>query len=110
MSVAASTIDYLKHHRLVLTTAESCTAGSIITLLSAVEGAGSCIESGYIVYSPEAKQRLLKVRAYTLETFNLTRCEVVREMAQGALADSPADVAVASLAMVAAFSPACDGG
>ena len=65
MSVAASIVGYLKHHQLVITTAESCTAGKIITLLSQVDGSGSWIESGYVVYSPEAKQRLLNVRPYT---------------------------------------------
>ena len=78
MFVAASTVEYLKRNRLVITTAESCTAGKIITLLSEVDGGGSCIESAYVVYSPEAKQRLLKVRAHTINTFNLTSCEVGR--------------------------------
>lgn len=89
MSVAASIVEYLKHHQLVITTAESCTAGKIITLLSQVDGSGSWIESGYVVYSPEAKQRLLNVRRYTIDTFNLTSCEVAQEMAQGALRDGP---------------------
>ncbi|UOK36103.1 CinA family protein [Pseudomonas palleroniana] len=96
MSIATSTVEFLESKGLVITTAESCTAGKIITLLSQIEGSGSFIDSGYIVYSPEAKQRLLKVRPYTIETFNLTSCEVAREMAQGALCDSAADVAVAT--------------
>ncbi|AZF31689.1 Nicotinamide-nucleotide amidase [Pseudomonas sp. R4-35-07] len=100
MDIAAATIDYLKHHQLTLTSAESCTAGKIITLLSEVRGGGSCIESGYVVYSPEAKQRLLGVRAYTIDTFNLTSCEVAREMAEGALRDSPAQVAVATTGLL----------
>ncbi|ELQ15426.1 CinA family protein [Pseudomonas poae] len=100
MSVAASTLDYLKHHQLKITTAESCTAGKIITLLSQVDGGGACIESGYVVYSPQAKQRLLNVRAYTIETFNLTSCEVAREMVHGALHDSPANVAVATTGLL----------
>lgn len=96
MSVAACVVQFLKTNRLVITTAESCTAGKIITLLSEVEGSGAFIDSGYVVYSCEAKQRLLNVRAYTIDTFNLTSCEVAREMAQGALHDSKADVAVAT--------------
>ncbi|UVL10955.1 CinA family protein [Pseudomonas rhodesiae] len=100
MSIAAATIDCLKQHRLLLTTAESCTAGKIITLLSQVEGSGTCIECGYVVYSEEAKQRLLGVSAYTIKTFNLTSCEVAREMAQGALRDSPAQVAVATTGLL----------
>lgn len=100
MSIAVATIDCLKQHRLLLTTAESCTAGKIITLLSQVEGSGACIECGYVVYSEEAKQRLLGVSAYTIKTFNLTSCEVAREMAQGALRDSPAQVAVATTGLL----------
>src|SRR3546814_12346818 len=51
---------YLREHGLRLTTAESCTAGKIVTLLAEVPGSGALIESGYVVYSPEAKQRLLR--------------------------------------------------
>jgi PncC family amidohydrolase len=96
MSIADDTVHYLREHSLLLTTAESCTAGKIVTLLSEVEGSGKLIESGYVVYSPEAKQRLLSVSPSTIETFNLTSCEVAREMALGALHDSTANVAVAT--------------
>ena len=96
MFVDASIVEYLKRNRLVITTDESCIAEEIITLLSEGDGGGSCIESSYVVYSPEAKQRLLKVRAHTINTFNLTSCEVAREIVLGALDDSPANVAVAT--------------
>lgn len=96
MTIATDTVHYLRAQSLRLTTAESCTAGKIITLLSEVEGSGELIESGYVVYSPEAKQRLLRVSPYTIETFNLTSCEVASEMALGALQDSTANVAVAT--------------
>lgn len=96
MSIADITIAYLREHALRLTTAESCTAGKIVTLLSEVEGGGEFIESGYVVYSPEAKQRLLNVSPKTIEAFNLTSCEVALEMALGALRDSSANVAVAT--------------
>ena len=96
MNRVQAAIEYLKEQQLRLTTAESCTAGLIVSLLSEVPGSGSLIESGYVVYSPEAKQRLLQVSAYTIDTFNLTSVEVAREMALGALRDSPASVAVAT--------------
>lgn len=96
MSTADLTVAYLREHALRLTTAESCTAGKIVTLLSEVEGSGELIESGYVVYSPEAKQRLLNVSPNTIKTFNLTSCEVAQEMALGALRDSPANVALAT--------------
>ncbi|UVL01082.1 CinA family protein [Pseudomonas sp. B21-048] len=96
MSVSQMVVEYLRQHELRLTTAESCTAGKIVTLLTEVPGSGDLIESGYVVYSPEAKQRLLNVSPHTIKTFNLTSCEVAREMALGALLDSPANVAVAT--------------
>jgi nicotinamide-nucleotide amidase len=87
---------YLREHSLLLATAESCTAGRIVALLAEVPGSGSLVECGYVVYSPEAKQRLLGVRAKTIEHFNLTSVEVAREMALGVLRDSPATVALAT--------------
>lgn len=96
MTVAHSLVAYLHDHNLRLTTAESCTAGQIVTLLAEVPGSGSLIESGYVVYSPEAKQRLLGVNPRTIDTFNLTSREVAQEMALGALHDANANVSVAT--------------
>lgn len=96
MSIAKETIEYLRQQSLIITTAESCTAGEIVMLLSEVPGSGELIECGYVVYSPQAKQRLLHVSPATMETFNLTSVEVASEMAIGALRDSTANVAVAT--------------
>ncbi|XUK68026.1 Nicotinamide-nucleotide amidohydrolase PncC [Pseudomonas yamanorum] len=68
----------------------------IVTLLSEVQGSGEFIECGYVVYSPQAKQRLMRVNPATIARFNLTSVEVAREMAVGALHDSTANVAVAT--------------
>ncbi|MFR0672318.1 CinA family protein [Enterobacterales bacterium AW_CKDN230030176-1A_HGKHYDSX7] len=89
-------LNYLKCHERVLTTAESCTAGRIVALLSEKAGTGCVLESGYVVYSPEAKQRLLGVQAQTIERCGLTSEDVAREMAAGALRDSSANVAIAT--------------
>lgn len=53
MSVSQTVVEYLRQHELRLTTAESCTAGKIVTLLAEVPGSGDLIESGYVVYSPK---------------------------------------------------------
>lgn len=89
-------IDYLQAHSLYLTTAEFCTAGRIISLLAEVPHCGNVVESGYVVYSPDAKNRLLGGRPNTIANFNLTSKEVAREMALGALRDSPANTAIAT--------------
>lgn len=94
--ITQETVDYLDKHGLLLATAESCTAGRIVALLAEVPGSGSLVECGYVVYSPEAKQRLLGVKPETIKQFNLTSVEVAREMVCGALHDSPATVAVAT--------------
>jgi PncC family amidohydrolase len=87
---------YLKKQSLLLSTAESCTAGQMIALLASVPGAGALLESGYVVYSPEAKQRILHVDAQTIETYGLTSEEVALEMARGAIDGGPANVAIAT--------------
>ncbi|PVZ19569.1 CinA family protein [Pseudomonas sp. URIL14HWK12:I9] len=89
-------VDYLHEHELKLSTAESCTAGQMVALLASVSGAGTCVESGYVVYSPDAKKRLLGVSEQTVQRFGLTSVELAREMAVGALQQGPADIAVAT--------------
>lgn len=89
-------VDYLAKHDLKLATAESCTAGKIIDLLGSCPGSGSYLDAGYVVYSPEAKTRLLGVTPETIETYGLTSEEVSSAMAKGALRDSEATVALAT--------------
>ncbi|WP_422422191.1 CinA family protein [Pseudomonas sp. GZD-222] len=89
-------LGYLKDHQLVLTTAESCTAGCIVALLAACPGTGEVLESGYVVYSPSAKKRLLGVNPETIERYGLTSEAVAWEMAVGALKDSDANVVIAT--------------
>ncbi|WP_263263210.1 CinA family protein [Pseudomonas sp. RIT-PI-S] len=91
-----ATVNYLSEHSLYLATAESCTAGLIAAALGSVPGGGKIMESGYVVYSPEAKHRLLGVGEKTIDLFGLTSEEVAREMAAGALHDSEANMAVAT--------------
>ncbi|GGJ92106.1 CinA family protein [Pseudomonas matsuisoli] len=89
-------IEHLQNHDVQLTTAESCTAGKMIELLACYPGIGSYLDAGYVVYSPAAKTRLLGVSPDTIEQHGLTSEAVSRAMAEGALKDSPADIAVAT--------------
>ena len=89
-------LGYLKNNKLILTTAESCTAGCMVALLAAVPGTAEVLESGYVVYSPSAKKRLLGVSAETIERYGLTSEAVAWEMALGALRDSDANVVIAT--------------
>jgi len=89
-------LGYLKDHQLVLTTAESCTAGCMIALLAAYPGAGEVLESGYVVYSPTAKKRLFGVNPQTSELYGLSSEAVACVKALGALKDSDANVVIAT--------------
>ncbi|WED43993.1 CinA family protein [Legionella cardiaca] len=89
-------LSYLKEHELTLTTAESCTAGRIIHLLAKIAGSGEALDAGYVVYSVDAKKRLLKVKQETIDKFTLTSEAVAEEMVQGALQNSAANIVVAT--------------
>ncbi|MGC8518161.1 MAG: nicotinamide-nucleotide amidohydrolase family protein [Steroidobacteraceae bacterium] len=78
-----------------LVTAESCTAGWIAKALTDVPGSSRWVECGYATYSDAAKMRDLGVSAATLATHGAVSEAVVREMAQGALRVSGAELAVA---------------
>lgn len=91
-----SATEFLDQHDLSVVTAESCTAGLIAGSLADLPGCGKWFKSGYVTYSPEAKIHILGVQKNTIERFNLTSEEVAREMVQGALRLSQANVAVAN--------------
>ena len=78
-----------------IVTAESCTAGWIAKALTDVPGSSRWVECGYVTYSDAAKRRDLGVAAATLATHGAVSEAVVREMAEGALRVSGADLAVA---------------
>lgn len=86
--------DYLHDHDLTIVTAESCTAGLIAGKLADMPGCGSWFKLGYVTYSATAKNKVLGVRFETIERCNLTSEEVAREMVEGALRNSDADIAI----------------
>ncbi len=85
----------LQQASLQLVTAESCSGGWIAKAMTDVAGSSAFFDSGMVVYSYEAKQRLLGVRAHTLEQFGAVSRETVLEMVSGALINSGAGIAVA---------------
>lgn len=89
-------VNFLRKYQLKLTTAESCTAGLMAALIAGISGSGEVLDSGYVTYSPIAKQKCLRVDAQTIATFGLTSEEVAREMAMGALLASGADIALSN--------------
>ncbi len=92
---ARATGQRLQQANLQLVTAESCSGGWIAKAMTDIAGSSSFFDCGMVVYSYEAKQRLLGVRAQTLEQFGAVSRETVMEMVSGALVNSGAGIAVA---------------
>lgn len=80
---------------LMVASAESCTGGWIGQAITAVSGSSAWYDRGFVTYSNAAKQEMLGVSAETLAVHGAVSEATVREMAQGALAASGADLAVA---------------
>lgn len=80
---------------LTLATAESCTGGLVAALLTAIPGSSAVVERGFVTYSNAAKAELLGVPDGLIARHGAVSEPVARAMAEGALARSRADVAVA---------------
>jgi nicotinamide-nucleotide amidase len=76
-------------------TAESCTGGLVAAALTEIAGSSDVVEGGFVTYSNEAKVELLGVSEEVVETFGAVSIAVAWAMAQGALARTAADTAVA---------------
>jgi nicotinamide-nucleotide amidase len=75
--------------------AESCTGGLVSAALTEIPGSSDVFDSGFVTYSNEAKLGMLGVSLDVLETFGAVSIAVAWGMAQGALARTNADTAVA---------------
>lgn len=79
----------------VVALAESCTGGLVCAALTEVAGSSAVLDRGFVTYSNEAKHELLGVSNDIIDAFGAVSIACAWAMAQGALARSKADVAVA---------------
>lgn len=85
----------LKARGQMMATAESCTGGLIAGACTEVSGSSEWFERGFVTYSNAAKHELLGVPAALIDQHGAVSEPVARAMAAGALAHSPAQLAVA---------------
>ncbi|MBV9432414.1 MAG: CinA family protein [Hyphomicrobiales bacterium] len=78
-----------------IVTAESCTGGLVAGALTEIAGSSDVVERGFVTYSNEAKIEMLGVAADLISYHGAVSEEVARAMAEGALAHSRAELAVA---------------
>ena len=93
-SLAQSVIDKAGAEGAMVATAESCTGGMIAAALTDVPGSSAVVDRGFVTYSNEAKTEMLAVPADLITWFGAVSGEVARAMAQGAVLNSRADMAV----------------
>jgi nicotinamide-nucleotide amidase len=80
---------------LKIATAESCTGGMVSAALTDIAGSSDVFERGFVTYSNESKQAMLGVPAATIAAHGAVSTETARAMAEGAISNSGADIAVA---------------
>jgi nicotinamide-nucleotide amidase len=88
--------ELLRKQRLTLSTAESCTGGSIADRLTDVPGSSDYFQGGAIAYSNELKKSLLGVTEAVLRKFGAVSSEAVIQMAKGAQEHFGSDCALAT--------------
>jgi len=91
---ARALLDLCRARKLTIATAESCTGGLVAATLTEIAGSSDVLERGFVTYSNAAKTAMLGVPADVIARFGAVSRETAEAMAQGALAHSPADLAV----------------
>ncbi|WP_435268501.1 CinA family protein [Shinella sp. BE166] len=81
--------------KLLIATAESCTAGLIAGAITEISGSSSVFDRGFVTYSNEAKREMIGVANATLKAHGAVSRETALEMAQGAIGNSGANISVA---------------
>ncbi|MFL5238805.1 MAG: CinA family protein [Rhizomicrobium sp.] len=95
LALAKSVLLAVRAKSLRIVTAESCTGGLIAALLTEIPGSSDVVDRGFVVYSDQAKSEMLGVPPDLISEHGAVSEAVARAMAQGALALSDAQLAVA---------------
>ena len=96
MKLAAEVLDAARARKVMIATAESCTGGMVIAALTDIPGSSDVVERGFVTYTNAAKIEVLGVSPADLDAFGAVSEAVARAMAEGALANSRAQLAVST--------------
>lgn len=88
--------ELLKKKNLTVSTAESCTGGSIAARLTSIAGSSEYFSGSIVAYSNEIKMRILNVSNQTLQQHGAVSEETVIGMVKGAMKALKTDCAVAT--------------
>ena len=95
LAQAAALLARCRAAGVTVATAESCTGGLVAAALTAVADSSAVVDRGFVTYSIAAKTEMLGVPAALIAAEGAVSEAVARAMAEGALARSRAQLAVA---------------
>lgn len=95
VALGAEILDLARPLGLRIATAESCTGGLVIGVLTETPGSGDVVDRGLVTYCNDAKTQLLGVDPNLLAQHGAVSEPVVRAMAEGARDACDAQLAVA---------------
>lgn len=88
--------DKLKELGLTISTAESCTGGTIATMLTSAPGSSSYFYGSVVSYATEVKENVLKVSNELIEKHTVVSEEVAISMAKGVRELLKTDIAIST--------------
>ena len=94
VEAAKRLLDICRRKNLTVATVESCTAGLVAGTLTEVPGTSSILDRGFVTYSNQAKEDMVGVPAATLKAHGAVSRQTAEEMARGAIANAPVDLAI----------------
>lgn len=93
-SYARQVIELARTRGVMIATSESCTGGLIAGALTDIAGSSAVVDRGFITYSNTAKIEMLEVEPETLQAHGAVSAQTATQMADGALMQSQASLAV----------------
>lgn len=95
LNLARLVLDDADQRRLKIATAESCTGGLLSALFVEIPGSSKVFERGFVTYSNKAKEEMLGIPGDMVADYGAVSEPVARLMAEGALEESRANIAIA---------------
>ena len=94
-NAAMAVAELMQNRGWMLAVAESCTGGWVAKVCTDLPGSSAWFERGFVTYTNESKQEMLGVKAQTLESQGAVSEATVREMVEGTLRHSRAQLSLA---------------
>lgn len=95
-NIERALVNKLHESGLTLSAAESCTGGLIAKRITDIAGCSDVFFGGCVTYTNEVKQRLLGVKAETLDRHTAVSAEVAMEMAKGVRERTGSDIGISA--------------